>query len=188
MEQVASITSLFGHYTLCRTTVDVSSQATRNETHFSTVTQHQQRGSTTSVSSRNTDIQTIHITDEEGKPKALELIDLVIPCESGHQLTLYCLDHVQWFKGSNLTTQQNYQNLSLIGSYVFPHRLIKWFFYVMSLIGCIITWLLSEGHIGGIFFGVVAALFVAAILSGILHICIGIPIAWYRKQQILSYL
>jgi len=188
MEQVASINSLFGQYTLCRFNVNVSSQETRTETNFTTVTQHQRHGSTTSVNARNTDIQTIHIKDDQGQPKALKLIDLVIPCETGHQLTLYGLDQNHWFKGTNLTTDQSYQNLSLISSYVFPQRLIKWSLYLFILLGLIVAWSLSQGSIEWFIVGAVSALIVAALLSGMVHLFIGIPIAWYRKHQILSCL
>ncbi|MFT7186565.1 MAG: hypothetical protein ACI84K_001968 [Pseudohongiellaceae bacterium] len=187
MKKITEGISILQNYALYELSGVVKSENTRSETSVSGFIPSKNSNMAGSVSSQTTTFQTIYFEGEGGKEQAVELVDLIIPCTQGHQLTLWGVNKGAWFDSKNHTTDQKASSKIPLTHFTMPLKTMKHAMYaVMLVFFCIFVGVLADEVS---FINVILSAMGAAIIGGIFYLLLLIPgkiVSVIRSNQIMS--
>jgi len=185
MKKIAEGTAVLQDYAVYELSGVVRSENTRSETSVSGHIPAGNRNRGGTISSKTTRFQTIYFKGENGKEDAVELVDLIIPCTEGHQLTLWGVNKGSWFEWKNHTTDQSAISKSPLTNFTMPIKTIKRAFYVVViLLFSFFVFFASEVSVFSIMLCALGAFFLGAI-SFLLFLVPGKIVSVIRSKQIL---
>lgn len=73
------------------------------------------------IKSKTTRYQTIHLTDGDGNRNVVELVDFLIPCAEGDEVSVWGVKEGSWFAGRNRSTRRSYRKRFGAASALYPY-------------------------------------------------------------------
>jgi len=190
MKEIAKGVALNQSYSIQELKGRVESETTRSETETHgriSGGQNRMSGVQGTISSKTTRFQTIYLKDDSGSEHAVELVDLIVPCREGHELTLWGINDGWWFKGVNHTTNKEIFSKSVIEKFAMPHKMIKRVTIIFGVFLFLAFAGILTGDISGlrVLWGAIGAIFFGSLFYIFMHIP-GIIVRKMRSSQILA--
>lgn len=134
------------------------------------------------ISSKTTRFQNIFLTDDEGNEHTIELENFLVPCKTGHRISLFLLTSGgsatgSYFSAYNYNTRQTYNYPKAVRSEMFPTKI----FSIVLGLCFLFLFFGSVGNAGSSFWG---TLFYAGFVTAVAAIplwIIGALVGFYRS-------
>ena len=137
------------------------------------------------VTSKTTRFQNIFLTDRDGNEHTVELKNFLVPCKSGHNISLFLItsggrDKGSYFSAYNHDTRQSYNHFKALRSELFPVRI----FTILLVVSFLILFFGTIGESDSTFLGTVFySVFVTAVIAIPAWIA-GAGVALYRSMAV----
>ena len=133
MKKIMDGVALLKSFSLYELSGTVLKETTRSETHISGtigtsdtiahgLAPYMPRAVKGKIKSETDQYQTIHLSDSEGRRQVVELVNFVVPCAEGDELTFWGIKEDKWFAAQNRNTGRTYKKPLNARRYLYPRR------------------------------------------------------------------